>query len=242
MDRLRVLSGHVISRNLHEWQIDHNPTAANNSPEDIVIVSALRTPIGKAKRGSFKDTYPDDLLAAVFKAVIADVNVSPSDIGDICIGNVGDSRAAVTARFAQFYSGIPETVPIFTTNRQCSSGLQAVLNVAGSIRNGVCNVGLAGGFESMTLQNNNTKDINPRVFEVEKARDCLIPMGITSENVAKRFGVSRLKQDQFSVESQRRANEAQRNGLFKAEIVPVTTTIKDKAGNEQTITVSDDCQ
>ncbi|KAK6165868.1 hypothetical protein SNE40_022693 [Patella caerulea] len=240
MDRLKVLSGHVISRNFREWQIGHNPTAANNSPEDIIIVSALRTPIGKAKRGSFKDTYPDDLLAAVFKAVIADVNVSPSDIGDICIGNVGDSRAAATARFAQFYSGIPETVPIFTTNRQCSSGLQAVLNVAGSIRNGVCNVGLAGGFESMTLQNNNTKDINPRVFEVEKARDCLIPMGITSENVAKRFGVSRLKQDQFSVESQRRASEAQKNGLFKAEIVPVTTTIKDKDGNEQTITVTKD--
>ncbi|ESO96215.1 hypothetical protein LOTGIDRAFT_176627 [Lottia gigantea] len=78
-----------------------------------------------------KDTYPDDLLATVFQAVINDVKLAPADIGDICIGNVGDERAAATARFAQFYSNIPETVPIFTTNRQCSSGLQAVLNVAG---------------------------------------------------------------------------------------------------------------
>ncbi|ESO82471.1 hypothetical protein LOTGIDRAFT_134529 [Lottia gigantea] len=230
------------------WKLTRSNAAAVTpgfpcNPEDIVIVSALRTPIGKAKRGSFKDTYPDDLLATVFQAVINDVKLAPADIGDICIGRsykIPGIQAAATARFAQFYSNIPETVPIFTTNRQCSSGLQAVLNVAGFIRNGVCNIGLAGGFESMTQSKNSADGVNPKVFEVEKARDCLIPMGITSENVANKFGISRQKQDEFALESQKRASEAQRLGYFQDEIVPVTTTITNKEGQEQTIRVTKD--
>ncbi|XP_071108395.1 3-ketoacyl-CoA thiolase B, peroxisomal-like [Haliotis cracherodii] len=236
MDRLNVVFGHLSS------SVTTHDVAASASPsDDIVVVQALRTPIGKAKRGSFKDTYADTLLSHVFKAVIKDVGVNPADIGDICVGTVLEPGCN-TARFAQFYSGIPETVPCTSTNRQCSSGLQAFMNVAGSIRNGQCDVGLAAGVESMTKNEMLRKgmDLNPHVFEDEKAAQCLIPMGITSENVAERFGVSREKQDRFSLRSHQNAHKAAVSGLYDAELVPVTTKIVDKDGNERTITVTKD--
>lgn len=163
------------------------------SAEDIVVVHGRRTAIGRSGRGGFKDTTPDELLSAVMTAVLQDVKLSPAQLGDICVGNVLQPGAgAVMARIAQFLSDIPETVPLSTVNRQCSSGLQAVANIAGGIRNGSYDIGMACGVESMTLgDRGNPGNISSRLVEKEKARDCLIPMGITSENVAKRFGISR---------------------------------------------------
>lgn len=207
-----------------------------------MIVSALRTPIGKAKRGSFKDTYPDELLASILKAVIQQSGVSPSQIGDICCGTVGDGRGAVTVRSGQFMAGISHTVPSNAVNRQCSSGLQAVMNVAGSIRMGQCNMGIGAGVESMSYHRgeNNNSPLNPKIFEHEEAAKILIPMGITSENVAEKFGISREKQDQFALASQQKALRATQNGLFKDEIVPITVTVKDQDDNERQVTVSKD--
>ncbi|XP_025033267.1 3-ketoacyl-CoA thiolase B, peroxisomal-like [Python bivittatus] len=109
--------------------------------------------------------------------------------------------------FVLSFSGIPETVPISCVNRQCSSGLQAVINIAGGIRNGCYDIGLACGVESMSLGSaTNPGDVSSRIMDNSKARDCLIPMGITSENVAERFGVSREKQDAFAFASQQKAN------------------------------------
>nr|XP_006120630.1 3-ketoacyl-CoA thiolase, peroxisomal [Pelodiscus sinensis] len=191
---------------------------------------------------SLQDTTPDELLSAVMTAVLKDVNLSPEKVGDICVGNVLQPGAgAFTARVAQFLSGFPETVPISCVNRQCSSGLQAVINIAGGIRNGSYDIGLACGVETMSLRNvGSPGDVSSRMIDNSKARDCLIPMGITSENVAERFGISRKKQDDFAMASQQKAARAQQMGLFKNEIVPVRTTVKDDQGNQKTIIVIQD--
>ncbi|MBN3312563.1 THIKB thiolase, partial [Atractosteus spatula] len=212
------------------------------SPNDIVVVHGLRTAIGKAKRGAFKDTTPDELLNAVMTAVLRDVGLTPDKVGDVCVGNVLQPGAgAAMARVAQFLSGFPETVPVYTVNRMCSSGLQALFNVAGGIRNGSYDIGLACGVESMSLRSvGNPGDVSSRLVENEKARDCLIPMGITSENVAERFGVSRQKQDAFALASQQRAARAQKQGLFNQEITPVTTNFVEDDGTQRIITVTQD--
>uniref|UniRef100_A0A8C5TM60 Acetyl-CoA acyltransferase 1 n=1 Tax=Malurus cyaneus samueli TaxID=2593467 RepID=A0A8C5TM60_9PASS len=213
-----------------------------HSPDDVVVVHGRRTAIGRARRGGFKDTTPDELLAAVMTAVLQDVNLRPEVLGDICVGNVLQPGAgALIARVAQFLSGIPETVPCSSVNRQCSSGLQAIINIAGGIRNGSYDIGMACGVETMSLRSaNNPGDISSKMMDNSKARDCLIPMGITSENVAEKFGVSRKKQDAFALASQQKAAKAQQMGLFKTEIVPVKTTVTDNEGNSKTITVHQD--
>ncbi|XP_006869210.1 PREDICTED: 3-ketoacyl-CoA thiolase, peroxisomal isoform X1 [Chrysochloris asiatica] len=247
MRRLQVVLGHLKGRpdsdSVPELQAAPCLSGASrSSPADVVVVHGRRTAIGRGGRGGFKDTTPDELLSAVMTAVLQDVKLSPAELGDICVGNVLQPGAgAVMARIAQFLSDIPETVPLSTVNRQCSSGLQAVASIAGGIRNGSYDIGMACGVESMSLADRgNPGNITSRLVEKEKARDCLIPMGITSENVAERFGVSREKQDTFALASQRKAARAQSKGCFQAEIVPVTTIVHDDKGTEKSITVAQD--
>ncbi|KAL2932832.1 3-ketoacyl-CoA thiolase 2 peroxisomal [Bienertia sinuspersici] len=212
--------------------------------DDVVIVAAHRTPLCKAKRGALKDTYPDDILAPVLKALIEKTNVNPAEVGDIVVGTVlapGSQRAS-ECRIAAFYAGFPETVPVRTVNRQCSSGLQAVADVAAAIKAGFYDIGIGAGLESMT-SNPMAWDgsVNPRVKDIVQAQDCLLPMGITSENVAQRFGVTREEQDQAAVESHRRAAAATAAGKFRDEIIPVHTKIVDpKTGDEKPVTVTVD--
>ncbi|XP_053872560.1 3-ketoacyl-CoA thiolase, peroxisomal [Malaclemys terrapin pileata] len=249
MQRVTVVLGHLAARPVGGPALraaQCGGVAAgpgrDGEPDDVVVVHGLRTPIAKAKRGGFKDTTPDELLSAVMTAVLTDVNLSPEKVGDICVGNVLQPGAgAFTARVAQFLSGIPETVPLSCVNRQCSSGLQAVINIAGGIRNGSYDIGLACGVETMSLRDTgNPGDVSSRMMDNSKARDCLIPMGMTSENVAERFGISRKKQDDFAMASQQKAARAQQMGLFKNEIIPVRTTVKDDQGHQKTITVLQD--
>jgi len=134
-----------------------------------------------------------------------------------------------------------KTTSIAAVNRQCSSGLQSVANIAAAIQSGVIDCGIGAGVESMSgVAAANSKKPNPRVKTNALAKDCLIPMGITSENVAKQFGVTREKQDKFSAESYRKALEAIKAGKFIGEIVPVTTKIEDKDGNEKEVTLTQD--
>lgn len=239
MNRLKT-----VSRHLSPSRVDFQACSARApaDPQDVVVVHGLRTPIGRAKRGSFKDTSPDELLSAVMTAVLRDVAVTPDKLGDVCVGNVLQPGAgAVMARIAQFISGFPETVPVYTVNRQCSSGLQALFNIAGGIRNGFYDLGLACGVESMSLRSvGNPGDLSSRLMDSEKARECLIPMGITSENVAERYGVSRQKQDSFACASQHKAAQAQKQSRFVKEIVPVTTKFVEEDGTERNITVTKD--
>ncbi|XP_015892462.1 3-ketoacyl CoA thiolase 1, peroxisomal isoform X1 [Ziziphus jujuba] len=213
--------------------------------EDVVIVAAYRTAICKSNRGGFKDTLPDDLLAAVLKAVIEKTNLNTSEVGDIVVGTVSapGSQRATECRMAAFYASFPaETVPIRTINRKCSSGLQAVADVAASIKAGFYDIGIGAGLESMTINKmNSVTKVNPKVKIFTQARDCLLPNGITSENVAQRYGVTREEQDMAAVESHRRAAAATASGKFKDEIVPVSTKIVDpKCGVEKLVRVSVD--
>ncbi|XP_046293169.1 3-ketoacyl-CoA thiolase A, peroxisomal isoform X2 [Marmota monax] len=245
MWRLQVVLGHLTGRPESGPALQAAPCFSSfpqASAADVVVVHGRRTAIGKAGRGGFKDTTPDELLSAVLSAVLQDVKLRPEQLGDISVGNVLQPGAgAIMARIAQFLSGIPETVPLSAVNRQCSSGLQALANIAGGIRNGSYDIGMACGVESMSLANRgNPGNITSRLLENEKARDCLIPMGITSENVAEKFGISREKQDTFALASQQKAARAQSRGCFRAEIVPVTTTIHDDKGTKRSITVSQD--
>ncbi|XP_014910224.1 3-ketoacyl-CoA thiolase, peroxisomal [Poecilia latipinna] len=189
-----------------------------------------------------QDTTPDELLSAVMTAVLEDVGLSPDQLGDVCVGNVLQPGAgALMARVAHFLSGFPEKVPVYTVNRQCSSGLQALLNIAGSIRSGSIQLGLACGVESMSLRSmGDPGDLSSRLSANAKARDCLIPMGVTSENVAERFGVSRQQQDAFALDSQIKAARARDSGRFDQEIVPVSVTVRDESGRERRLQVRRD--
>ncbi|XP_047311561.1 3-ketoacyl CoA thiolase 1, peroxisomal-like [Impatiens glandulifera] len=212
--------------------------------DDVVIVAAYRTALCKAKRGGFKDTPADDLLAAVLKAVIEKTNLNPNEVDDIIVGSVlpPGSQRAIECRMASFYAGFPETVPIRTVNRQCSSGLQAVADVAAFIKAGFYDIGIGAGLETMTIdQIQETRSVNRRVEIFSQARDCLLPMGMTSENVAIRYGVTREEQDHAAVLSHKRAAAATASGKFKDEIIPVSTKIVDpKTGQETSIIVSVD--
>ncbi|CAA2975899.1 3-ketoacyl- thiolase 2, peroxisomal [Olea europaea subsp. europaea] len=214
--------------------------------DDIVIVAACRTAICKSKRGGFKDTLPEDLLAPVLKALIEKTGLNPGEVEDIVVGTVlaPGSNRAIECRMAALYAGFPDIVPIRTVNRQCSSGLQAVADVAASIKSGFYEIGIGAGLESMTVDKMDwIQKVNPRVESFAQVRDCLLPMGITSENVAERYGVTRQEQDQAAVTSHKRAAAANASGKFKDEIIPVSTKIVDpENGEEKLITISvDDC-
>ncbi|RAH40704.1 thiolase family protein [Aspergillus brunneoviolaceus CBS 621.78] len=204
------------------------------SPNDIVILSSLRTPVTRAKKGGFKDAYPEELLANVLRATLeANPNLDPALIDDVAIGSVlQELGGAKAGRMAQIHAGFPDTVSFHTINRQCSSGLAAISTIANGIRAGAINVGVGGGMESMT-RNYGSRAI-PTVLWPElkdsyskDARDCIMPMGITSENVAARYGVSRADQDAFAAESHKKAAAAQNAGLFDSEIVSVKTVSYD---------------
>lgn len=216
----------------------------NTALDDVVIVSSVRTPLTKAKRGGLRDTDAVDLLATVFKAVLDQTRIEPEAIGDIVIGSVlgPGSQRANEARIASFFAGIPEIVPVRTVNRQCSSGLQAIADVAASIKSGYYTIGLAGGVETMSAHPMTWEGgVNPRLAEFPKAQGCLLPMGVTSENVAAKYGVSRKVQDEFALKSHRKAAAAQRAGKFKDEIVPVKTKLVDpKTQEAKAVTISED--
>jgi len=220
-------------------------SSSERSADDVVICSALRTPIAKARRGSFKDMACEDLLAPLFKATVENTKVDPKLIGDIQIGNASQPGAgAITARMGQFLGGLPFDIPLVTVNRQCSSGLQAVANIASSIKAGIIDVGLAGGVESMSLysmtEGVDFNKLSPGILENEMAGNCLMPMGLTSENVAAAYGISRETQDAMAAESHRRAVEAQKTGKFDSEIVPVQAKVKDAKGNISEVLVKHD--
>ncbi|KIY68405.1 thiolase [Cylindrobasidium torrendii FP15055 ss-10] len=185
----------------------------------------------KSRKGGFKDTRPEELLAGVLRAVYTSANLDPALIEDISVGNVlPPSGGASAARMAALAAGIPNTAAINTVNRQCSSGLSAVNQIANEILTGQIDIGIGAGVESMTFGYGPgavPDGYSEKVTAVKEAEDCLIPMGITSENVAADFGVTRAQQDKFAAESFRRATSASKSGKFAAEIVPLKVKVID---------------
>eukprot|EP01083_Nonionella_stella_P063862 165961_1 len=218
------------------------------SGDDIVIVSAIRTAIGKAKRGSFKDTDAISLLKPVLEYVTRELP-SRALVDDICVGTVlaPGSIRATECRMASFLAGIPKTATLRTVNRQCSSGLQAIADIAASIKAGYIDIGIAAGLESMTKNSMKFKGspipITDDIKMNMESLSCLLPMGITSENVAEKYNISRKEQDEFAVLSHKKAAQATfgPNKKFSQEILPITTKWKDpKTGKVKTITVDKD--
>jgi acetyl-CoA acyltransferase len=192
---------------------------------DIVIVDAVRSAVGRAHKGSLAERRPDELAGEVIRALIARTNVKPADIEDLVLGCAmpeGEQGLNV-ARVAGFLGDLPEATSAMTINRFCSSGLQAIANAAGSILFGSNDVVVAGGVESMTMVPMTGNKISASPEAMQRFPAVYTPMGITAENVAKRFEVSRAEQDKFALSSQKKAAAAQKEGKFEDEIVPVTS-------------------
>ena len=189
-----------------------------------VIVSAVRTAVGKAPKGALSATRPDDMAAVAMRAAIERTpGLGGDDLDDIYVGCAMPEaeQGMNVARVAAFRAGIPYSVPAMTLNRFCSSGLQSIAFAADRIAVGAAHCILAGGTESMSMIPMGGHKIapNPRLIETDPGT--YLSMGLTAENLAREFRISREDQDAFALESHRRALEAIDGGRFKDEIVPL---------------------
>src|ERR1700737_1401426 len=195
---------------------------------EAVIVSAVRTPVGRAYKGSPRATRPDDLAALAIKEVLARVPaVDAKQIDDVILGCAmpeGEQGMNV-ARIAALRAGLPVETSAMTINRFCSSGLQAIALAAAGIRGGSAEVIVAGGTESMSLVPMGGNKISPNPWLVDHYPDAYINMGLGTENIARKFGVTREQADQFAADSHKKAIAAIAAGNFKDETVPVDVTI-----------------
>ncbi|KAJ5700119.1 hypothetical protein N7536_003132 [Penicillium majusculum] len=213
-------------------------------PDDIVVTCALRTALTKGGKGGFKDTAGADLLAGVFKAVLNKSGVDPSAVQDIAVGSVlAPGGGATEFRAAALVAGFPESTAVKSLNRQCSSGLQAIADIANAIQSGMIDVGIGAGVESMSSQYGPgaVTEFSDLLESHPESANCKVPMGVLSENMAKDRGVTRASQDAFAAHSYQKALAAQKAGLFNEEIAPLDVKWTDpKTGEEKTITVKAD--
>ncbi len=194
---------------------------------EAVIVAAKRSPIGRANKGSLADVRPEDLLASTMKAVVDQAGIDPAEIDDVICGSVGGAQINI-GRSGALLAGIPESVPATTVNRYCSSSLQATRMAFHAIKAGEGSTYLIGGSErtsrldserGTTFGDGRPMGPNPKL---QQEWELFIPMGMTAENVADKYDVSRERMDQFAKRSQDRAVAAQESGFFDREIVPFT--------------------
>jgi acetyl-CoA C-acetyltransferase len=206
--------------------------------KEVVVVGGVRTAIGKFG-GSLKDFAPTELGALVVREVLARTGVKGEDVGHVVFGNVlaTEPKDLYLSRVAAIDAGIPETTPAFNVNRLCGSGLQAIVSAAQTILLGDAEAAIGGGAENMTRAPHIVSEarFGARMGDirlVDMMQGALsdpfhtVPMGVTAENVARRFGITREQQDALSLESHRRAAHAIAEGRFKAQIVPVARTVK----------------
>jgi acetyl-CoA acyltransferase len=190
-----------------------------------VIVSAVRTAVGKAPRGTLSSTRPDDMAAVVMRSAIERVRgLKAEDIDDILIGCAMPEaeQGMNVARVAAFRAGIPYTVPAMTLNRFCASGLQSIAFAADRISSGSAHCILSGGTESMSMIPMGGHKIAPNPSLIDNNPDTYLSMGLTAENLAAEFKITRDEQDLFALESHKKALSAIRDGRFKDEIVPLS--------------------
>ena len=209
---------------------------------EVAIVAAVRTAIGKAGRGSLKDVRPDTLAAAVIAEAVKRAKLKPEDIEDVVLGCAMPEaeQGMNVARIAGLLAGLPDASSAMTINRFCSSGLNAVADVAKAIMVGEIDVGIGGGVESMSLvpMGGHRPSANPELME--KNPNAYAPMGITAENVAKKYSVSRADQDAFALESHKRAAAAIDGGKFAGEILPIDVDVYGDDGTKKRVTFATD--
>src|ERR1700735_2680506 len=191
---------------------------------DAVIVSSVRTAVGKSAKGTLRTTRPDDLPAIVIKEAVAQAKgLDPKEVEDVVIGCAvpeGEQGMNV-ARIASLRAGLPVESAAMTINRFCSSGLQAIAIAAQRIMAGQGEVAIAGGVESMSMLPMGGNKISPNPWLVENYPDTYLNMGLTAEKLAKKYGITRQLADEFSFASPQKAIAAIAPGKFKDEIVPV---------------------
>jgi acetyl-CoA acyltransferase len=195
---------------------------------EAVIVSSVRTPVGRGYKGSLRTSRPDDLAALVIKEALARVSgLDPKEIDDVILGCAMPEaeQGMNVARIAALRAGLPVETSAMTVNRFCASGLQAIALAAERIRGGSAHVIVAGGTESMSLVPMGGNKISPNPWLVDHYPDAYINMGLGTENLARKFGITREQADQFAVDSHKKAVAALASDKFKEETVPVEVRI-----------------
>ena len=195
---------------------------------EAVIVSSVRTPVGRGYKGSLRTTRPDDLAALVIREALARVPaLDPKEIDDVILGCAMPEaeQGMNVARIAALRAGLPVETSAMTVNRFCASGLQAIAQAAERIRGGAAQVIVAGGTESMSLVPMGGNKISPNPWLVDNYPDAYINMGLGTENIARKFGITREHADEFAVNSHKKAVEALATGRFKDETLAVEVKI-----------------
>jgi acetyl-CoA acyltransferase 1 len=241
-DRLSQVSSHLRSS---ESDLPPNKGALlAKHPDDIVVTACLRTPLTKGGKGGFKDTAAADLLHGAFKALLARSKIDPALVEDIAVGSVLHPGGGATEfRAAALAAGFPESTAVHSLNRQCSSGLQACVEIANAIKCGTIEIGVGAGVESMSSQYGPgaVTEFSELLNNHKSAAECKVPMGVLSENMAKDRHIARKDQDEFAASSYTKAAKAQKEGLFDEEIAPLKVKWTDpKTDEEKEITVSKD--
>lgn len=206
---------------------------------DAVLVAAARAPVGKAKRGSLATVRPDELMALVIQELLKRApGLDPAEIDDVVIGCAfpEGEQGLNMARMIALRAGLPFTVPAETINRYCSSGVQSIAHAAYAIMAGDIDVAIAGGTESMTMVPMAGYKFSPNPYFAQDLPHYYTNMGLTAENVAVRYGISREAQDEFALRSNLLAAKAVESGLFDPELVPVEVEILELDADEKPVT------
>ena len=201
---------------------------------DAVIVSAVRTPVGRGVKGTLANTRPDDLAALVLEAAVKRAGIDSSLVEDVILGCAMPEaeQGMNVARLAALRAGLPDSVSGVTVNRFCSSGLQTIAMGTAAIKAGYNDVVLAGGVESMSYVPMMGHNPAPNPDLMDSRPGAYISMGLTAENVATRYGISKEDQDAFAVRSHQRATKAVQEGRFKDEIIGVPVTVDTLKGTK----------
>jgi acetyl-CoA acyltransferase len=197
---------------------------------EAVIVSSVRTAVGKAGKGTLRQFRPDDMAAAVLKGALERVpGLEPAQVDDVILGCAMPEaeQGMNVARIASLLAGIPDTAAAMTVNRFCSSGLQAIALAVDAVASGRSEVALAGGAESMSLIPMGGHKIAPNPSLLERYPDAYLGMGVTAELVAQKYGIDRAQSDAFSLASHQKALQAIAEGRFKDEIVPLAVPVEE---------------
>lgn len=206
--------------------------------KDAVIVSAVRTPVGKAKRGGLATVRPDEMAATTIQALLKRTpNLDPTQIEDVVFGCAfpEGEQGMNMARMISLRAGLPDSVPAETINRYCASGVQSIAHVAYAIQSGQLEIGLAGGVESMSMVPMAGYKFAPNPHFAQDLPHYYTNMGLTAENVAVKYGISREDQDEFSLKSHQKAAQAVNSGLFDPELVPIDVEVVEMNGGTKPV-------
>jgi acetyl-CoA acyltransferase len=204
--------------------------------KDAVIVSAVRTPVGKAKRGGLATVRPDEMAAATIKELLKRTpNLDPTEVEDVVFGCAfpeGEQGLNI-ARMIALRAGLPDTVPAETINRYCSSGVQSIAHVAHAIKAGEIEIAIAGGVESMSMVPMMGYKFSPNPHFAQTLPHYYTNMGLTAENVSVKYEISREDQDVFALKSNQKAAKAVNSGLFDPELVPIDVQLTELGEDEK---------